>query len=466
MKAIAFWFATVCAAAPLMVKSPDGRVQVSVALNSRSVPYYAVSFGGTPVILDSTVGLSIAGAQPWGDAWAWLRSATRKLDQTYVLAGSPVRAHCQEASVELQEAGPPHRRLNLVFRAYAEGVAFRYEIPEQEALSRFEIAAENTHFQFSGAHRVTLPRGLRRLSDDRQSRFADATIAHLVPDTEVDGIPAVIEMDEGPWLALLEARVQDYPGMLLTRVPYPLNRLRTLLTPLPNGSHYPEEPDLREYYFPPQPNNPKARVRTPFHSPWRVVLLGANRGELARNLVLVFHLNDPCALSDTSWIPPVRSMESVAVRVGGSGGAGMAASVDFAAAHKLNFAVLTGWSWADDITMPRGIDVAEAVRYARERGVRLFLTVPWAATARQMPDAFPLFQQWGIAGVRILSNGLADQPSVDFIRDAVALAARHRLLVELVGLPLNDGLSRTYPNLISPGPMLGPPSTAYFLSEW
>jgi alpha-glucosidase len=101
------------------------------------------------------------------------------------------------------------------------------------------------------------------------------------------------------------------------------------------------------------------------------------------------------------------------------------------------------------------IDMPELVRYAKQKNVRIWLWSHWSSVDKYMNQAFPLFEQWGIAGVKIDFMNRDDQWMVDFYHRVVENAAAHHLMIDFHGAYKPDGLRRTYPNLMTREGVMG-----------
>jgi alpha-glucosidase len=101
------------------------------------------------------------------------------------------------------------------------------------------------------------------------------------------------------------------------------------------------------------------------------------------------------------------------------------------------------------------VDMPELLRYAKEKNVRLWLWSHWTSVDKYMDQAFPLFEQWGIAGVKIDFMNRDDQQMVDFYHRVVETAAAHHLMIDFHGAYKPDGLRRTYPNLVTREGVMG-----------
>jgi alpha-glucosidase len=142
--------------------------------------------------------------------------------------------------------------------------------------------------------------------------------------------------------------------------------------------------------------------------------------------------------------------------------------IDFAAEMGWQYQIVD-WQWygppfkedgsfntdADITKMIPGIDIPELVAYAGKKNIKIILWLLWPNADKQMEKAFSLYEKWGVAGVKIDFMDRNDQEMVDFYRRVALCAARHHLVVDFHGAYVPDGLSRTYPNLITREGVLG-----------
>ena len=144
--------ATVAAAQPsLSVASPDGRNVVTVTVRQGTLSY-SLDRQGKPLLLPSRLGFDFRGAPPLGDSVRIVDSARTKVDETWTQPWGEVarvRDQHNELRVTAEETTSRHRRFVVAFRAFDDGVAFRYELPEQPGLGDFEIMDERTEFTFA-----------------------------------------------------------------------------------------------------------------------------------------------------------------------------------------------------------------------------------------------------------------------------------------------------------------------------
>jgi alpha-glucosidase len=215
--------------------------------------------------------------------------------------------------------------------------------------------------------------------------------------------------------------------------------------------------------------------QAPVTTPWRVLMIGDEPGRLIESNIIL-NLNPASKIADTSWVKPGKSAwdwwsgEAAPSMTSkpGMNTATMKHYIDFASASGFPYMLIdAGWAVANrsgpqdysalaDITrVTPEIDMPELLRYAKEKNVRLWLWSHCTSVDKYMEQAFPLFEQWGIAGVKIDFMNRDDQQMVDWYHRVVALAAQHHLMIDFHGAYKPDGLRRTWPNLITREGVMG-----------
>lgn len=453
--------AALFAAEPLTVTSPDGNISITFELKSKPQPYlpgerayYRVSYQGQAVLQDSPLGLDFKGGKPLDQDWEIVGSDRQSHDESWENpfgARRHIRDHYNELTVSLRERRAPGRQLALVFRAYNEGAAFRYVLPRQDALAKFTLSAENTGFYFP-REVFAYALNLNSYTTSYETDYHRVSLEEIKP-TSIVALPLLIEVPQGPWVALLEADLTDYAGMYVGGVPGVPNALLSKLSPLPRRAD-------------------EAVVgSTPKSTPWRIIMISSRPGALIENNYLVLNLSEPCALADTSWIKPGRAAwdwwsGSFARNVSFKPGMNtetMLHYVDFAARHKFEYMLVdAGWYPAHDYTHPVDIlhhtpetDVPRIIEYAKQRGVAVLLWVFWGALDKQMDEALSLYKKWGAAGIKVDFMDRDDQEMVNFYERCVRKAAEHHLVVDFHGAYKPTGLRRTYPNLLTREGLMG-----------
>jgi alpha-glucosidase len=451
----------VLAGEPLELKSPDGNLAVVFELKQNPQPYlpgerayYRVSYKGTEVLADSPLGLDFKDAAALDHDFEVTGSKRDSHDSSWENAFGDrrqVRDHYNQLTVSLRERNEPHRRVDLIFRAYDEGIALRYFLPAQEGLQQFTLSLENTGFYFAG-EAFAYALNLGSYTSSYEGDYHRISLNQIKP-TSLVALPLLVEIPQGPWVALLEADLSDYAGMYLGGVPGVSNALESRLSPHPDHS------------------DEAVTASTPKATPWRIILVNSRPGGLIESSDLELNLSAPSALPDTSWIEPGKSAwdwwsGSYATGVNfkpGMNTATMEHYVDFAAAHHLQYMLIdAGWYPAVDYTHPTDIlhhtaetDVPAIIQYAKAKNVKVLLWVFWGALNKHLDEALSLYSKWGAAGIKVDFMNRDDQEMVNFYQRVVKAAAEHHLVVDFHGAYKPTGLRRTYPNLLTREGVMG-----------
>ena len=265
--------------------------------------------------------------------------------------------------------------LNIIIRAYNEGIAFSWEVPDQTDIDSLVIYDEKLVFRFPADHYAwSAPRA--------QAQYSRIPLSKIDKGAER---PLLIEIDSALTIALAEAKVVDFATMKF-------------------------EPDTGD-------NGISIRTRLgstvkkacPFQSPWRVVMIGKDPGDLLEKNYLLLNLNDPCKTGNNSWIKPGKALREVTLTTTGA-----MALVDFIDSHKMQYiefdAGWYGYEYDDssdarfvnvDPKRSKGpLDLPAVISYARSKNVGVLLYVNRRALERQLDELLPLYRSWGVAGIK------------------------------------------------------------------
>ena len=451
------------AAGAIAVSSPDGNLTISLAVVSKPQPYlpgdriyYRVAYKGTPVLEDSPLGLDFTDGPALDRDFEVAKVEKRSGDSTWENAFGArrkVRDHYNEIVVSLEEQIKPYRTLQIVLRAYDEGVAFRYVVPKQDLMEGFNLAAENTGFYFAhDAFAYAL--NLGRWDTSNEGPYERILVREIKPAGLVH-TPLLVEMPLPKlWAAILEADLTDYAGMYVAGVPEMPNALTSRLAVAPKRRL--DQPVV---------------AALPKSTPWRVIMAGPDPGHFIETSDIVLNLSAPCAIADTSWIKPGKAAwdwwsGSYATGVDfkpGMNTATMKHYIDFAARHGLEY-MLVDAGWApmaedgrlEDILHYRPeVDVPGIIAYGKSKGVATLLWVEWRALDRHMDEAMALYEAWGAAGIKVDYMNRDDQEMVNYYEKVVRKAAEHKLTVDFHGAYKPTGLRRAYPNLLTREGVMG-----------
>ena len=438
--------AGVASASGLELKSPNGEVVVAFDLKTiggtKGCPTYNVSYAGRPVLADSRLGLELSGGSLSGN-FQIIGQKTSASDSAWrplFAERETIRDHYNQVVIDLQQTTSLPRRLQLVFRAYDEGVAFSYTLPEQSGLTDFVINREDTQFAFTGDHTAwaTYRAQGNYDPDDSRRQFKNAKVGPVSISEIKPGVerPLPVRVGENLYAAITEARLVDYARMKLRLAAGATNTLEAFLD---------AERDV----------NGEVKGQTPFASPWRVVMLADTPGKLLEQNYLVLNLNDPCALTDTSWIKPGKVIRETTLTT-----AGGKACVDFTLKYNLQFILLdAGWygpendpqSDARDVAPKRqsSLNLHEVIDYANSKGIGVILYVNHRAMEKQLDEILPIYEKWGVKGVKYGFVNVGSQHWTAWLHEAIRKAAAHHLMVDIHDEFRNTGYQRTYPNLMT-----------------
>ena len=474
---LALCFATTLAAqttiaSPVRVTSPKGQItlllsEAGAATNSGNLSSgnltYAVEFHGKRIMETARLGLDLVGQQPLGPGMRLVASQAEKADDTYTIPvgkTSSVRDNYNGVLADFADAGG--RKLTIEVRAFDDGVAFRYVVPDQPALKQVRIANELTEFAYV-KDATTYPLILDGYQSSYEDTYQLREVSGLHPDWLI-GLPLLAEEPGLGWVAITEANIDNFAGMYVRKEKQFLSHgVKADLSPLANQAGV-IQPGVA------------VETSTPFNSPWRVLMIADDPGRLIESNI-VLNLNPPSKIADTSWIKAGKSAwdwwsgeaaPSVTFKTG-MNTATMKHYIDFASASGFPYMLIdAGWAAAPNRTGPEDyasladitrvtpeIDMPELLRYAKEKDVKIWLWSHWTSVDKYMDQAFPLFEQWGIAGVKIDFMNRDDQWMVGFYHRVIESAAAHHLMIDFHGAYKPDGLRRTYPNLVTREGVMG-----------
>ncbi len=442
------------------VASPNGQIVFALSNESSGTGpaalRYSVDFHGKRLLDEGELGLDLQGQPALGPGMHYVGSKPGSADETYTIPvgkTKEVRDHYNSLRADFE--GESGTRLSIEVRAFDDGVAFRYIVPEQPSIKSVHIAAERTQFRYS-KDATLYPLVLSGFQSSYEDDYQMRTVGSLHRDWLV-ALPLLAEVPGTGWVAITEANINNYAGMYL-RSDKPLFSLKAELSP---------KVDVPGVVV---------DATAPFQSPWRVLMIGDAPGRLIESNIIL-NLNPPSRIADTSWI---RAGKSAWDWWSGD----WATGVDFTPGmntatlkHYIEFAsdsgfpymlIDAGWAlstpgakpgdYADPADITRynpTVDIPELLRYAKEKHVRIWLWSHWTSVDKYMDQAFPLFEKWGVAGVKIDFMNRDDQWMVDWYRRVVEKAAEHHLMIDYHGAFKPDGLRRTYPNLVTREGVMG-----------
>jgi alpha-glucosidase len=448
-----------CQSITKTISSPDQQLVFSLAIQSRNGAeggngklVYSLTFHGKTVLRPSALALVLDDQPPLGSNVHISGSETGSGVDDYSLMNDKVsKVHDVYNSIvlHLAEGGKKGRVMDLEAHAYNSGIAFRYFLPKQAFIKQLHLKQENTEFRLADDATdwlLELP-NYRSSYESEYVKLPTSALSNQggVPSSLLIGLPLLVHEPGIAWLSLMEADLEGNSSMYVTNPSgnWAGHRFVSILSPRFDDPKYVVEGDL------------------PHYSAWRVVTVADDPGRLVESN-LITDLNPPSRVADTSWIHPGKaSWNWWAGSINKNGVSAyntetMKYYVDFAAQSGFSYMMLdAGWA-VGGILHPHGkVDVPELVRYGSTKHVKIWIWLYSRDVVSHMKEAFPLFEKWGVAGVKIDFINRDDQQGIQFYYDVAQEAAKDHLMVDFHGTRTPWGLRRTYPNVMSYEAVLG-----------
>jgi alpha-glucosidase len=432
------------------VKSPNGTIEMTLRANGPLT--YSVSVDGQVLLADSRLGLRFRDGVTLGANARLAKVERSSSDSTWenkLGKRRMVRDHHQELHASFVEASG--RPFQVIVRAFDDGIGFRYVLPTTTSAQTQEFVLEEEQTQFSFPGNFQCYAGINEntgtknnpigYSGSQESEYKPTPLADL-PSDQVRMLPLLVKTPAA-WVAVTESDLYDWAGMWVNRATAAGNGpsviLAARLAPRLDGE------GLVKSVF-------------PRRSPWRTILIARQPARLIES-DLVLNLASPSVLADTSWIKPGIASWDWWSQVTRPSTATFRGFIQFSAEMGWPYALLdAGWSSGTNILQgSRSVNMDELVALAKERNVRLWLWAHWTSLDRNDTylQAFPLYEKWGIAGVKIDFMNRDDQEMVNWYEKIVKAAAQHHLMVNYHGAFKPTGMIRTYPNQITREGILG-----------
>jgi len=429
------------------VASPDKKINVTIKNGDQLS--YSVTFNGRPIILESVLGFELKAEPAMNKGFIVTNRKEQAINETWKPVvnskHSVVVNNCNELEMQIKEKSGPMRQMQLTFRAFNDGVAFRTKLYRSERNGHRQITKELTSFTIPGNPRAWVVE-YGSYSSSNESEFFEHQLSYVTNKT-IAGLPFLMDYGDKCWLAITEADIDNYPAFYIG-TNGTNNVLTTKLVPLPGE----EETGV------------KARFSDEVYTPWRVLMIGETPGKLIESEIIQ-NLNAPCAIDDPNWIKPGKcawdhwwsgevKMEMPVIKQ----------YIDFASQMGWPY-MLVDWQWYGKFNSPEAditkwapqIDMPEIISYAKSKNVKIIVWLFNSDVNRNSAykKAFPLYRKWGIAGVKIDFMDRDDQDMVNWYREIIKCTADNHLLVDFHGAYKPDGIMRTYPNMITREGVMG-----------
>lgn len=428
------------------LQSPDGKYQFIFSQENGKLTYrldYAhksvVEEGDLGVNIDNhlvekAMGIPVDTNSIWTKGMEVTSVERRTEDNTWKpVYGeyAQIRDHYNEMTIHFVKGGKHGNQIDgfdkrqqylfdIIVRAYDEGVAIRYHFPEAtnglfmhitEDLTSFRFApgAEAYHYAWAQSHanKVKLLKSEKAWKEEAER-------------------PLTLHLANGLYATIGEASLSDFSrGKLKLKA----------------------DNELQMAMF------DSADIITAYDMPWRFIMVGERAIDLIDNKQLVLNLNAPCQIADTSWIKPGKAFRVCRLDM-----KTCMAGVDFCVDRGLQYIVLdSGWygpemkmsSSALKVQESRDIDMPKLCAYAKSKGIGVWVYVNQRALYQELDQLLPLYEKWGISGIKFGFVQIGSQQWTTWLHDAVKKCADHHIMVDIHDEYRPTGWSRTYPNLMT-----------------
>ncbi|MGL6159023.1 glycoside hydrolase family 97 N-terminal domain-containing protein [Microbulbifer sp.] len=416
--------------------SPDGNYLLEIhreaEKGSEAKILYQVSYKRKPVVDKSELSISLDNhlsewalaikEKPQGAWMDGLRLADVDREQVDSSWRPPYGERSQVTdkynalTLTFEQQASANYKMDIQLRAYNEGVAIRYYFHENPTGIYYRVVDEQTEFSF--------PKGtLAWFEPWAQGPYSLLPLADWPGESER---PLTLQLENGLYASITEAAMVDFVRTKFTLSHSKPNTVRTALY---------EPVDKMPY----------------FATPWRVIMAAEKPGQLIEHNDILLNLNAPSRVADTSWIKPGKIVRDMTLTEEGA-----KAWIDFAAEHNIQY-LLFDAKWygpvfsfdTDARTVEIDLDLPEVIRYGKEKGVGIWLYVNQQALLKQDHELFPLYREWGVAGVKYGFVQVGSHRWTTWLHESVERAAQNQLMVNIHDEFRVTGEQRTLPNILT-----------------
>ena len=434
------------------LQSPDRNISIKVEFGDKL--QWSVSYQSQSIISPSTISLQLQSGEVLGEKARIISSKIENINSTFK-AINYKKAIIPDVYNQLSFICKGD--YTIIFRAYNDGVAYRFITKKKDQVI---VQNEEANFNFDKDYKCYVPyvnglRGHEKFIQSFEALYDEVDISHFAKDT-LAFLPVLIDYGNNVKAVLLEADLEEYPGMYLKQnnnsgislkgvyAQYPLEEMqggyRKLNTMVTKRADY------------------IAKVNGFNNFPWRAIVISNNDAALLNN-DMVQKLASPSRIADVSWIKPGKvawdwwndwNISHVDFKAGINTET-YKYYIDFAAANKLEYIVMDeGWSNSLDLMdLSSKINLQEIIDYGKQKNVDVILWATWYAVKEKMKEAFSKYAAMGVKGFKIDFMDRDDQRMVASLYEIAKVAAEYKLVVDYHGMYKPTGLQRTYPNVLN-----------------
>lgn len=440
------------------LSSPDGKLETNIEIGKTIE--FSISQDKDLLMEKSPISMSIQGHKSFGIGSSLSGSSAQKVNETIypvIYKKKSIQNQYNQFTFKFKEG------FNLIFRAYNDGIAYRFV-----SLRKGELIVENeqAQYNFSSETKAYIAY-VQNEGNSLESQFFNSfenRYEHILLKNwnakRLAFSPLLIESATGKKICIVESDLLDYPGMYLYNGDGS-NSIKGIFAPCPKrieqGGHNMLQGVVksRENFIAKYPNGGNISF------PWRAFVVADKDYDLTAN-DMVYKLASPRdPNSDFSWVKPGKvawdwwndwNLYHVDFKTGVNTQT-YKYYIDFASKHQIEYVILDeGWAVnmkADLFQIVPEIDLKELIAYAKERNVNLILWAGYYAFNKNIEGICKYYSGMGIKGFKVDFIDRDDQKMVEFYRKASEIAAKYHLMLDFHGAYKPTGLQHTYPNVIN-----------------
>ena len=431
-----------------VLSSPDGTLKVEISAGNELA--YQVMHGNDTILSHSNIGLVLENGTIVGKTPRITGERRRKIKDNiespfyrfkeFVATGN-------ELDLKLKGG------FGIIFRAYNEGVAYRFYTTQS---SDIIIKEEQAEFNFKEDYTAYLP---YTTNDKKPMVMAYQNVYDITPLSKAQPklafLPVTVDCSSVK-LTLLESDLEAYPDMFVQSQQGKYG-LKGVFAPYPaKTDFYP----WRKQEYVTETTDFISRSRGSRSYPWRVLAITEKDTDMPVNN-LVYALASPNRIGDTSWIKTGKvawdwwndwNLKGVPFKAGINMDT-YKYYIDFASRNGLEFIVLDeGWyapKSGDMLTVIPELDLPELIAYGKSKGVEIVLWTVFNVLDSQLEAACKKYADMGIKGFKVDFLDRDDQTAVEMVYRIAEMTARYKLTLDLHGIYKPTGINRTYPHIIN-----------------
>ena len=430
------------AAKEYKLASPDNKISVTVTVGTGIK--WSATCEGREIINNSKIAMILANGKILGENEKVKKAAISQLNDIIrpVVSNkkSVITDNCNILTISFNSG------FSLQFRAYNDGVAYRFETSLKEDII---IKNEISEFDFPAGSHSWYPLETSFMSHNERT-FIYSSL-DTIGNKHLASLPTLFQVN-GIDVLVTESDIEDYPGMWL--VGGGSGKISGIWSKYPETEKLTRDRDL----FITATKDYIAKTKGTRTFPWRAFVIAQNDVKLLES-DLVYKLAPPNKIEDTKWIKPghvawdwwnANNVYGVDFRAGINNDT-YKYYIDFAAKNGIEYVILDeGWYPLGNVfvSVPE-INVPELCKYAESKHVGVILWVVWKTFWDKIDEAIALYEKWGVKGVKVDFMQRDDQKIVNFYLEAAKKTAEHHLLIDFHGAYKPDGLGRTWPNALT-----------------